>query len=268
MVVVLAILATIGTMSYAGYRKSAAKVVVLDDLRQAADAVELSKSRNNGYDEFTNNSVITGVSDSFRPSPQVVTRIYLQASNRYNNLTAVQNAVLFQAICSNLSNDKRPDAPDLVYGQGRNQVGGEVKFLWGPSLCNVYGKDNIQFNTSWSFAGGQLNAPVSKSNFQNFINSINNSDSYFPDATYVAKQYYQQVLERFENQGGTFPITTFWDGDWCKVGQAWCVAKEPLPSIAPVSSDGYFCLESYHQNYPDMVYRISSDNRSPEPGRC
>lgn len=265
-IVVIAILATIGIVSYSGVRQSATKAVVIDNLRQASSAVEithLSKSS-----ELPDNAELTEIPGLFSPSPGVVTKIYQQPKIKYNNLTAVQNAVLFQTICSSLSNENRPDASDLVYGEGRDQANNKVKYLWGPSLCNVYNKDRIQFNTSWGFAGGQLIIPVSKTNFTNFINNINNTDSYFPDATHVAKQYYQTTLDRFESQGGVFPITTFWD-DWCQTGQAWCTAKEALPEVVATDNDsGYYCLEAYHENYPEMIFKLTSDSRSPEPGKC
>lgn len=265
-IVVVAILATIGIASYVGVRQSATKAVVIDNLRQASSAVEINYLSKKS--ELPDGVALTEIPNLYLPSPGVVTKIYQQPKIKYNNLTTVQNAVLFQSLCSDLSNEYRPDASDLVYGEGRDQGNNKVKYLWGPSLCNVYNKDRIQFNTSWGFAGGQLIIPVSRANFINFINSINNTNSYFPDATHVAKQYYQTTLERFESQGGVFPIATFWDS-WCQTGQSWCTAKEVLPEVvATESNTGYYCLESYHENYPEMVYKLTSDSQSPEPGGC
>ena len=268
-IAVVATLATIGVVSYFGIKKSAAMSVLIDNTKKAGTAIDVVRaSRPAELADIVEGSTVTRISNKFEASPQVITKIFLKEPVRYEGLSVVQNAVLFHSICTNLSSEKRPDATTLNYGQGLDRDGKVAVFTWGPDTCNVYNKDRIQFNSSWGFASGALDVPVEKSLFTGFISKINNTNTYFPDANHVAKQYYQTVLDRFERQGGTFPITTFWDGSWCSVGQSWCTAREPLPDPVNSHSNHYYCVEAYHKDYPEDVYVQKSQSSKPEPGRC
>ena len=265
---VLAILVALSFVSYFGVKKMAAMSSLADSTKKASTALEITHaSRPNELSSLVDGGEVATISNKFTSGPDIVTKVYLSEPIGYGTLTTVQNAVLYHTLCSSLTSEKRPDASDLNYGQGRNRDGGVVTFI-SVNPCNVYNKDRMQINMAWGFAGGELVAPVARADVVSFIDSITHNDSYFPDATHVAKQYHQTVLDRFEAQGGTFPIATFWDGSWCSAGQPWCTAKEDLPEPLSTSDQWYYCVESYHKSYPGDIYKQSSLTGKPVPGQC
>lgn len=274
---IIAILATITAASYLGVQRRAASVTMMNDLQSASVVIENHAANNKG--KFPD---INYLLEQFTPSKgvnlAVITAQPGEASDwpYYENLSDVQGAVLFKEICSALSSETRPDAADLLYGQGRDKDGGKRKYIWGPDTCSVYDKAEVQMNSSWGGAGGYFKAPVAESDVVDFIAAISDNNSYFPDFELVTKQYYQTTLDRFLAQGGTFPIKTFWDGDWCSPGQPWCTAKEPLPELPPsggssggqLYKEGSYCVLATHQKYGTSTFFFSSETLRPQAGTC
>lgn len=288
-IVIIVVLTTVGFIAYKGIEQRAIDNTMLSDLEQASMIVEGYALKNGGT--FPNDAYLQ---QNIRSSPDIHVSIIVKGGTstptapetpHYVNLSPVQNAVLFHKMCTDLSQVERPDAPGLKYGQGRDAGNNVVTYMWGPNFCNVYNKDNIQFNSSWSAAGGQLNAPVTAASIQNHINNVTFSDSYFPDFVHVVKQYYQTVYDQFLDQGGTLPIASFWDGTWCQVGQSWCTAYEALPELPDTgggspgggggggspeqsASTQTYCILAVNTKHPDTEFSFSSETLASKPGNC
>ncbi len=292
-ILIIGIIATIAVVSYNGIQKRAINNTLLSDLEQASVIVESYALKNGGAfpdDEY--------LRENIKSSPDVHVSIIVKSNDtaqtpsepetpQYINLSPVQNAVLFHKMCTDMSQIDRPDAPGLKYGQGRDAGGNVTTYMWGPNFCNVYNKDNIKFNSSWSAAGGELYIPVTAAKVQNHINNISFNDAYFPDFKHVVQQYYQAVHDQFLAQGGSYPITVFWDGDWCQVGQSWCTAYEALPELPPSGSGGggsggggsggssdesastqTYCILAVNTKHPETSFSFSSETLNSRAGNC
>lgn len=263
-IVALAILASIAVVSYRGYQRHAAQTRIEDTLNKAKQALIAEK--------FMSNALPSTLPSSLQVPSDVNLEYIPLTGPHYSNLSAVQNGVLFYNICANLVNENRPDVPALKYGQGyqvnwQGNIVGTVNYLWGPSTCNVYNHDKIEFNSSWGSAGAKLGVPVSAERVTAEATKTRTgySATDFPDYNQVVNQFYQTVHSRFLASGGTYPITTFWD-PWATLGGSG-VYKQELPAPDQQSSQSY-CLTASSSRYGDIVYSISSNNPVATEGAC
>lgn len=282
-IVVIGILAAIGVLAYNGFQKRAAGTAVLSDIENASAIVEQYAVKNNG--QFPDNAYLQA---NLTKSSGVNISIVLSdssGSQSYSGLTSGQNGILFYNTCVNLVNQNRPDVPELKYGQGyqRDQNTGansEVKnYLWGPNTCNVYKKEEIQINSSWNSAGTTMTVPISQQRVlqEATKNRTDQDPQVFPDYNTVVNQFYQTLNDQFVAQGGTYPITTFWD-PWC-TGQAWCTTKETLPALPGGGTSGgsasqsneltkSYCVAGTSTKYSDIIYSFSSSDLKAKQGNC
>ncbi|HMS93332.1 MAG TPA: hypothetical protein PKD28_02975 [Candidatus Saccharibacteria bacterium] len=286
-ILIIAVLVTLSVASYQGLRERAAKNTVLSDLQNAGTIVEQYALKHGG--EFPDTDYLVA---NFNNTKDVNLSVVVSGEEEgggstgpvYSNLTSVQNGVLFHTICTNLANDNRPDVPELKYGQGyqidRNtgQPSRTVNYLWGPTTCNVYNNPEIQINGAYATAGATLNVPISEARLlQEATKSRTDQNAIdFPDYNHVVNQFYQTIHDRFVAQGGTWPITTFWD-PWANQWSG--VRKEELPVLPPVTGGGgvasgpneitkSYCIIATHERYPDVIYSFSSDSLTPKAGNC
>ena len=282
-IVIIGILAALGTVAYNGLQKRAAGNAVLSNIENASAIVEQYAAKNNG--QFPDNTYLQA---NLTKSSGVNISIVLadnSGSQAYSGLTPGQNAILFYNICTNLANQNRPDVPALKYGQGyqrdRNTGGnaGVASYLWGPNTCNVYEKGDIQINGAYATAGTRMDVSISQQRVlqEASKNRTDQNPQDFPDYNTVVNQFYQALNDQFIAQGGTYPITTFWD-PWC-TGQAWCTTKETLPALPGGGSSGgssgqpneltkSYCVIGTSAKYSDIIYSFSSSELKAKQGNC
>ena len=284
-IVIIGILAALGTVAYNGLQKRAAGNAVLSDLENASAIVEQYAAKNNG--NFPDNTYLQA---NLNKSSGVNISIVLSDSSggqAYSGLTPAQNGVLFYNVCTNLVNQNRPDVPALKYGQGYQRdrnTGGNLavyNYLWGPNTCNVYNNDNIEMNGAWASAGTRMYVPINQQRVlqEATKNRTDQNPLDFPDYNTVVNQFYQTLNDQFLAQGGTYPITIFWD-PWCPVGASYCNTQKPeLPILPGGGSPGgstnqpneltkSYCVAGTSTKYSDIIYSFSSNDLKSKQGNC
>lgn len=248
-IVVIGILATIGIVAYSGMQKRASETAMLSDLENASAIMEKAAIESpEGL--FPNN-----VPDVVIKSPDVSLTAVSSDGIYYWGLSEVQNGVLFKKMCDDLVAEG--------YGVGTNNAGTTERYISG---CNVYNKDRLQVNSSWN--GRDAVIPVSSSHLPNVVASINYNDSWRPGRDAVEKKFYQEWNDRFLRLGGRYPVTIFWDGTWCKPGQSWCTAYDPLPTPSSTDRGKGYCIEATNMKYPDLHWYLDSETTTATQGRC
>lgn len=248
---IIVLLALIGTLAYNGIQDRAKRTLIFNDLSHATTTVEQYGLKNKG--KFPDAAYIDANLDTSEGIVMSVTTS--EAPPVYIGLTPVQNGALFFTVCKDLVAEG--------YGVGTNNGGQEEKYISG---CNVYNYNQLQVNSAWN--GRNFNTPVAATALPNVVSSINYNDSWRPNRTQIEKEFYQTWHDRFITQGGTYPITSFWDGNWCSPGQAWCKPFEPLSEPVVLSANNAFCVAAAHSQLRGQVYHITSYSNTPKPGDC
>jgi type II secretory pathway pseudopilin PulG len=236
-ITVLAILAGITMVSYGAWQRQIAADAITSDLQQAQSAMKNKLNFDNQYP-----ANLEELSEAFIPSTNTSLVLVTSADGglpTYSNLSTVQNGVLFYQICGDLVSEG--------YGKGTNNGGQEEQYI---SACNVYNDDQLQVNSAWT--GRNLNTPVASTALPAVVSGINYNDSWRPDRDQIEKDFYQTWHERFQNQGGNYPITSFWD-PWCTGACVWGTQLSPLPTHSgstAVETD--YCIQASSQRYGDI----------------
>lgn len=243
-IVVIAILAAIGTASYNGIQKSAAKVVVMSVIRDAQKSVDIENVRGGG-------GLPNAIPDSFQSSSDVDVAYIKVTGNRYKDLSAVQNGVLFHQVCVSL-------AANPYYSVIHSKDGNNTSTV--VMSCD----DNVRAGgmqiTGWETKN--WDTPVTQQLLEEYIASVP-YDSWWTDRQEVVRGFYTALISEFTSQGGTWPVTSFWD-PWAN---PWAgVHKEELP--APTSSESGYCIVATHKKYLDVQYSIRINQGSPQEGGC
>ena len=158
---------------------------------------------------------------------------------------------------------------------------GVASYLWGPNTCNVYNNNNIQINGSYTTAGTQMDVSITQQRVlqEATKNRTDQDPQDFPDYNTVVNQFYQTLNDQFVAQGGTYPITIFWD-PWCPVGQSWCNTSMPqLPALPGGGTSGgssnqpneltkSYCVIGTSSKYSDIIYSFSSSDLKAKQGNC
>lgn len=242
-ITVIAILVVTVIVSYAGVQRSANIRAAQSDLTNIAAQMQLAFQRTGTYPS-TLPSTIT-------PSNANIT-LSLKAAGTspyYSNLSTVQNGVLFSQICSDLISEG--------VGKGVDQGGNTQDYVMG---CGNWNNNSMQIsawqNRIWP-------TPLSKSQLVNYATNYTVSDPYHKAAQEKAvKSFYTQIVSRLEQQGGVFPITSFWDY-WAAPGNGG-VAYQPLDTNPPMRS--YYCAEATVNNTTE-VWHVDQ-NAKLEQGTC
>lgn len=244
-ITVIAILATLGVVTYQGMQRRASASVVLNDLSGAHSAVTIDSLRDGGM-------VAGDIPASFVGHKDVTTEYFARGGERYSGLSPVQNGVLFYNVCEELKEDPRYS---VIHARDGNSSQSVIM------KCD----DNIAHGniliTGWE--SKTWAAPVTKETLETYIASVP-YDSWWTNRQSVVRGFYEELIGRFERRGGTWPITSFWD-PWANEWSG--VKKEDLP--APTSTDaGAYCLMATHRHYSDITYVITSENSTPREGSC
>jgi hypothetical protein len=142
-------------------------------------------------------------------------------------------------------------------GNGTDQGGTVRDYIQG---CGQWNNNSMQVtawdNRTWS-------TPVTEEQLRAYINNYTVSNAYHK-ATQEAtvKNFYTQFTNRFIQQGGSFPITTFWDA-WANSGNGGVIKQElaPNPPTRP-----YYCAEA-SINASSEIWHVDQSSRI-ESGTC
>lgn len=241
---VIAILAAITVVVYQGLQKRAANAAVFKDLKSASEQLGLS------YIQSPSNfSSLDELSDDIQSSRDVIIRLVVGYSgNVYENLTPVQEGVLFYEVCEELIADPDYSTIHAREGGGTNSVVMRCTDDIGGNHLQITGWQSIKWFT-----------PVTKANIQEYINDVP-YDSWWIDRQDVVRGFYTQMIQRFEAKGGTFPVTSFWD-TWANQWSGVPKEELPAPSPPPASTAGAYCVEAYYARFPDDIYKITQDDK-------
>ena len=238
----IAILTTFTIIAYNGIRQSTIAKAAQSDLQNVAAEMERTKLREGVYPSSLPSAVKT--------SPNI-TLTLIEAGDEplYSNLTPVQNGVLFATICQKLV--------DEGVGQGVNQGGVTQNYITG---CGNWNHSNMQF-TGWTTK--LWNTPVTSEQLVSYANNFTTSDTWNKSQEPVTKNFYNTLVTRFSAQGGTFPITSFWDY-WANPGNGG-VIQQPLDSDPPIRS--FYCAEARANGYESVIWHIKQNGKLTE-GTC
>jgi type II secretory pathway pseudopilin PulG len=237
----IAILAAISVIGYGNIQRGAMTASLKSDLDHAASEMQHAYQHTGSYP--------TSLPTDFESSQNInLTVKSTGVSAYYTNLTPVQNGVLFSQICQNLI--------DEGVGKGTDNGGTTQDYMTG---CGNWNYDSAQI-TGWNTK--KWYTPVQKQQLLDYANNFTTSDNWNKNQETVVKNFYTQLVERLEAQGGSFPITSFWDY-WASP-ESGGVAKEPLGT--PISKP-YYCVEGSVSTNSSIIWHVNETNSILE-GAC
>lgn len=242
-ITVVAILATLSIVGYNGIQSSAMHRAAQSELNRLSTEMQQVQLKTGSYP--------TTVPSSLTPSENITLSV-VSADERpfYTNLSAIQQGVLISQICQDLI--------DEGIGKGVDQGGTTRDYVTG---CGNWNDDSMQV-TAWDTK--KWDTPVSKSQLEQYITSYTVSNTYHKDAQEKAvKTFYRQLIVRHEAQGGSFPITSFWD--------YWATPSNGGVQLQPLESDPqvtpHYCAEAQANNDETIVWHVT-ENMKILPGSC
>lgn len=241
-VAVIAILSVIGVVSYKGIRQNAARSSIISALSDSQKKLEL---------EYAKSRTTMGELAE-APEGVTLTRI-VKDGTHYSNLTDVQNGVLFYMVCLEL-------IADPAYSVIHAKTGGQKQSV--VMKCD----DNVTANsiliTGWD--SRTWNVPVTQAALESYIASVP-ADSWWIDRQEVVRGFYTELISRFTQRGGSWPVKSFWH-PWAAPDNSG-VPKENLPEPDP-PEEGTYCVQGAYVGYPDMIYIITDQDSTPREGTC
>jgi prepilin-type N-terminal cleavage/methylation domain-containing protein len=234
-IAVIGILAAISIIAYNNVQKNAADKTMKADLDQASSEMQRAQLANSGVYPTT-------LPTSIKSSPNVSLALKYSGSINYygTNLTAVQNGVLMSQICQDLISEG--------VGQGLNQAGQTQNYITG---CGNWNHGSMQI-TGWD--SKVYTTPLSDTTLLNYSDNFTTNDAYNKSQETVVKNFYNQLVYRQVREGGSYPITSFWDS-WATANNGG-VLNQPLPT--PQQQPRY-CIEATHSGYSDLKWHISEE---------
>lgn len=240
-IVVIGILAAIVTAAYTGISNRAIATTLMSDLKQATTTMEAIKVFDGHYP--------TTIPSTMKSSPNVTLSLVASSLAYYSDLTAVQNGVLMAQICQDLVNEGK--------GRGTNLGGGSDDYITG---CGNWNNGSMQV-TGWT--SRVFSTPINDDTFSTYAASVPAGDVWHPNQQTVTRNFYTELRSRLTTQGGSFPITTFWDA-WATPGNG--IMYQSLPAPNSVGNSESYCLQAnYKTNGPVWYVRQQS---TPAAGSC
>lgn len=247
---VISILFSLGVIAYQGVQKRSAEAIVFKDLKSASEQLGLQQARVSGRP-----SNITELPADFRPSEGVIVRLASGYDGPYYyGLSEVQNGVLLSEVCEEL-------IADPLYSTIHAREGGQTQSVV-MSCSHDTGGNRMQI-TGWD--SKKWYTPVTRSDIQAYIDSVP-YDDWWTDRQDVVRGFYYELMNRFEQRGGSFPVESFWD-PWATQWSGTLKEDLPPPSAPPAQAAGSYCVEAYHRSFPDEVFYITEKDII-EPGTC
>lgn len=246
-ITVIAILAGVSIASYGSWRHRNAESAVKSDLHQAASAMETART-------FSNNAYPKELPASLAESNNVHLKLSIPSSTwpHYSNLSDVQNGVLLAQICQNLI--------DEGVGNGINAGGKTDPYVQD---CGNWNHDSMQF-TAWDTQ--VFTTPVSSTAFTDYAASVPPGDAWHPNEQSTIQNFYFAMHNRFLAQGGTYPITSFYDS-WASPKNSGIPAEPLPPPDPPLTTSTTYCIQATYATFADLVWHVRQDG-VPTEGSC
>jgi len=241
-ITVIAILATISIAGYNGATRLALSTAAKSDLQNVATAMTQYMRQHGQYPD----TLPSEVKATKRITLNLITSGELP---RYSSLTAVQSGMVMAKACQ--------DLVDAGYGKGTSQGGQLRDYITG---CGNWNDDSMQV-TGWDSKVWPV--PVQKQALLDYGTNFHTSNSWDIDQDRVMKNFYTQMVSRYEQMGGTFPITSFWDY-WATPTNGGVMAQ-PLNPNAPTQD--CYCVEAEVEGQPELIWHVTELNKI-EPGAC
>ncbi len=231
-VVVIAILASISVVAYNGITDRVLASAASSDLRNTAIAMQQAYQVTNTYPSTLPTHI--------KPSENIHIRLgYAYSLPHYVGLSPVQHGMLFARICQQLI--------DEGAGKAADQGGTLQSYIIG---CGNWNHGSVQI-TGW--ASPVWVTPVAKQALLNYAAQYGAADSWHPHEREAVQAFYTQLVERYEQQGGAFPITSFWDA-WATDSNGG-VMQQPLDNHPPIQSS--FCVEAQARSRPELTWNVT-----------
>lgn len=244
-IVVIGILAAISIVAFNGIQRRVIDSSARSSLAQVGRLMETHRAIENSYPTTLPSGTPTSADFDFT--------LVATASRTYAGLSPVQNGVLFAQLCQELVSEG--------LGSGLNSGGGTDAYVTG---CGNWNSTGIQIQ-GWSSAGlgRNFSTPLNEADLTNYIDSIPAGDSYHPNQQPIVKNFLSQLRNRFTQQGGAFPINSFWD-NWATPGNGVMMQALPAPTIIPAGSS--YCVEASYKKSPDQKWHIKPNATATEGG--
>jgi Tfp pilus assembly protein PilE len=241
-ITIIGVLATVAIVGYNGVQNSTRVRAAQSDLTRVASHMQQTYQKTGAYPASLPSEVIA--------SNAVELRVVRAGSAVvYSNLSAVQNGVLLAQICSDLI--------DEGAGRGTADNGSVNNYIIG---CGNWNRTSTQI-TAWETR--QWNTPVQKEQLTSYAANYTVSNSIHKRAQEATvKNFYTQLVTRMEAQGGTFPVTSFWDY-WAAPGNGG-VPKESIDGNGQQQS--FYCAQA-STNGGDDIWHTDQSGRVKE-GAC
>lgn len=241
-IAVIGVLSGIGIYSFGQIQVTAATRALQSDLRNTNTGMQLALINDGTFPDE--------IPEEVRESDGTNLTVTDATSKiRYDNLSPVQNGVLLASICAELIAEGA--------GQGVNQGGDTEDYLTG---CGNWNDDGMQI-TGWQ--SRNYSTPLAKNTLTNYADNFTVNGEWNKAAQEGAvKYFYGELVDRFEDRGGEFPITSFWDY-WANESNGG-VMFQPLPT--DVRETPYYCVEAAHDRF-DLIWHTTSDQQILE-GPC
>jgi Tfp pilus assembly protein PilE len=167
----------------------------------------------------------------------------------YSNLTAVQNGALFSKICDDLLAEG--------VGKGVDQGGTTRDYVSG---CGNWNYNNMQV-TAWDTV--KWDTPLTAAQLTNYAANYTVSTAYHKQSQEATiKNFYNSLVSRMQRQGGTFPITSFWD--------YWATPSNGGVMYQSIDANGqprsFYCVQAAANNGKD-VWKVDQTSKVSQ-GSC
>lgn len=243
--VIIGLLAAISIIAYNGVQKSAVDKAIKSDLDNVTAEMQHSALANGGAYPATLPSTVIA-------SPNVTLTLKHAGSINYygtsGSLSPVQNGVLMSQICQDLVSEG--------VGNGVNQGGQTNAYITG---CGNWNHNSMQI-TGWD--SKVYTTPVTDTTLLTYADNFTTNDTWNASQATVIKNFYHELVDRQTREGGTFPITSFWDS-WANSGNGG-VMTQPLPTPVP---QPWYCVQATSTQYSDLLYHVTDDLKT-KTGAC
>lgn len=242
-VTVIAIIAATVVVAYTSVQSQANIRAVEADLSSTATEMQRSYQQTGSYPSSLPNTI------SASNNQITLSLAKSGAYTYYTGLNAVQNGVLFSKICEQLLAEG--------VGKGVDANGESHDYVSG---CGNWNYNNMQV-TAWTTK--QWPTPVTASQLSNYAATYTVSTAFHKVGQEKAtKAFYNGLVERMQQQGGTFPITSFWDY-WADPGNGG-VMYQSIDANGQARS--FYCVQG-STNKGSAVYHVDQTSKVSQ-GPC
>lgn len=234
-IAVLGIIAAVVVLGYGSIQRSTIESNIETSLYQVGATMNTIVQEAGEYPNTISEDVVT--------NKQIDLSVVDSGSRQYyGNLTPVQNGVLLSQICQDLITEG--------VGKGVNQGGDTEDYITG---CGNWNDDSMQI-TGWDTK--KYDTPVQSAALLSYADSFTTNDNWNKVHETVVKNFHYAMVERLTLQGGSFPVTVFWDS-WATPTNGG-VQYQPLPASS--ASRPYFCVTATHSSAPNDIWHVTQEN--------